>query len=131
MADIKLSDTTELAYIGDACFSLLVRQQVLSVHKGKIDQINRIVTKFVKAEGQAAAVRRMMADGFLTEEEEGLVKRARNHTNTNHPRSAGPVTYKMATGLEALVGYHYLAGNGERLDEIVKKAMEIVEEQEA
>ena len=131
MADIKLSDTTELAYIGDAAFSLMIRQHVLSVNKGKIDAINRIVTRYVKAEGQAAAVRKMMAEGFLTPEETDLVKRARNHTNTGHSRSAGPVAYKMATGFEALVGYHYLEGNRERLDEIVRKAIEIVEEKEA
>ena len=36
--------------------------------------------------------------------------------------------YKLATGFEALVGYLYLDGQTERLQEVVTEAMRIIEE---
>ena len=36
--------------------------------------------------------------------------------------------YKLATGFEALVGYLYLDGQTERLQEVVAEAMRIIEE---
>ena len=67
-----------------------------------------------------------MFDG-LTEEEQRLVKRARNKKFTTKARNADPVTYKWATAFEALVGYLYLAGETERLGQVIEEAIAIVE----
>ncbi|MEG2457263.1 MAG: Mini-ribonuclease 3, partial [Clostridia bacterium] len=48
-----------------------------------------------------------------------IVKRGRN-TRTGHvPKSASVIDYKRATALEALLGYLYLLGRRERLQEIM------------
>ena len=48
-----------------------------------------------------------------------IVTRARNHKTNSSPKNTDIITYKNATGLEALVGYLYLEGNNERIVEIM------------
>ena len=55
----------------------------------------------------------------MTEEELDVVKRARNYKTTSHPKSCDIITYKYATGLEALIGYLELTNHSERIDEIM------------
>ena len=62
---------------------------------------------------------RAIDEDFLTEEELLIVMRARNHKNNSHPRNTDIITYKNATGLEALIGYLYLKDNLNRLTEIM------------
>ena len=81
---------------------------------------------FVKASGQAQAVRELMK-GFLTDEELALAKRARNHRTSSKPRNADPVEYKLATAFEALIGALYLSGETDRIEEIIGEALNIIE----
>ena len=37
------------------------------------------------------------------------------------------MTYKWATAFEALIGYLYLAGEEQRLDQLLQKSFEIIE----
>ena len=69
----------------------------------------------------------MIASGFLTEEEERIYKRARNHRTMSRPQHADPKDYKIATGFEALLGYLYLSDERERLREIAGEAVRIVD----
>lgn len=62
----------------------------------------------------------------LTEQEQALVKRARNRKYSSKAKNADPVTYKWATAFEALVGYLYLADDTERLNWVLNRAIEIV-----
>ena len=48
-----------------------------------------------------------------------IVKRARNYKTTSHPKNCDIITYKYATGLEALIGYLYLTNNKGRIDKIM------------
>lgn len=125
-ADLRVCDTTELAYMGDAVYEVYIRKYVLEHFRAKINEVNRKVIDFVRADGQAKAAKFMLSEGFLSETEESLYKRARNHTNTNHPRGTSPMTYKMATGFEAVVGYLYLTGDDVRLAEFIEKTVEIL-----
>ena len=61
----------------------------------------------------------MIAGNFLSNEELDVVKRARNYKTTSHPKNCDIITYKYATGLEALIGYLNLKENIERIDEIM------------
>ena len=61
----------------------------------------------------------MMDKEFLTSDELDIVKRARNYKTTSHPKSCDIITYKYATGLEALIGYLDLTNRKERIDEIM------------
>ena len=125
---LNTADTTALAYIGDAVYEVYIRKYVVGDAHAKTSEINERAVGFVNANSQAACVRKLMSDGFLTEDETALVKRARNRTNTAHPRGATPTEYKLATGFEALIGWLYMTGRTERLEEVVAKAIEITED---
>ncbi|EFR95439.1 ribonuclease III, partial [Listeria ivanovii FSL F6-596] len=43
------------------------------------------------------------------------------------PKNTDPATYSMSTSFEAVLGYLYLAGQLDRLQEWMEKALEIVE----
>ena len=124
--DPRTSDTTMLAYIGDAVYELYVRSFAATeakpgVHAG---ELNKYTVAFVKADSQAESAKAIMAADVLTEEELSLMKRARNRTSTSAPRGSTPKAYKLATGLEALIGWLYITGERERLNEICSMAME-------
>ncbi|QHI72808.1 Mini-ribonuclease 3 [Aminipila terrae] len=114
-------NTTALAYIGDAVYEVYVRRYVLEKDSVNVNKQNKLAVKFVRAEGQALAIKKMMES--LDVNEQLLVKRARNKKITSKPQNADPVTYKLATAFEALVGYLYLDGNVQRLEEVINQAI--------
>ncbi len=128
IVDSKVSNTTALAYVGDAVYEVYIRKYVLEKVESSAGLMNHMAIGFVRAEAQARAVRTMADQGFLTEEELHLVKRARNHTTTAKPRGASPIEYKWATGFEALIGWLYLAEKKERLEEIIEETIRLLEE---
>lgn len=52
------------------------------------------------------------------------MKRGRNANGASVPKSASPVIYRKATGVEALFGYLYLKGNENRINEIFSYILE-------
>lgn len=124
---ISSMNTTALAYVGDAVYELKIRELLLAKSRPDIDRIHREAVRYVSSEGQARAVKALM-NGFLTEEETRLVKRARNKRATSRPRNADPRNYKLATGFEALLGYLYLAKEEQRLEEVMREAIKRTEE---
>ena len=43
----------------------------------------------------------------------------KNHKNNHKPKYSSIITYKNATGLEALIGYLYLNNNSDRINDIM------------
>ena len=125
---IRTFNTTALAYLGAAVYEVRVRRMLLERGPLNVDKIHKTAVRYVSASGQAKAVKRLM-DGFLTEEEVKLVKRARNHRTSSRPRGSNPREYKLATGFEALVGYLEVVGDFERLDEVFDEAVRTIEKE--
>ena len=123
--DLKKINTTALAYLGDAVYEVYVREASVRRNPVNIDAVHRSNIKYVRAEGQELAVRELQDE--LTPEEASLVRRARNHKITSSPRKVNPMTYKMATAFEALIGYLYLSGDKDRLEYIIEKAFDIID----
>lgn len=119
-------NTTALAYLGDAVYELQIRRRIIEEVPADAGKAHHAAVKYVSAEGQAKAARAMMASGFLTEEEERLLKRARNHRSMSRPQHANPKDYKLATGFEAVFGHLHLAGNQERIEELAAEAVRII-----
>ena len=88
------------------------------------DRLHQIAVRYVRAEGQAAAIKVIMDE--LTESEQSLVRRARNRKITSKPRNVNPVTYKWATAFEAFVGYLHLVEDQERLDWFIERAIDVI-----
>ena len=124
--DVKQINTTALAYMGDAVYEVYVRRHVMETGHVHVDRLHQMAVPFVKAEGQAKAIKHMM-ENFLTEEEQALTKRARNHKIATTAKNATPMDYKWATAFEALLGYLYLIGDTCRLEEVVAEAISYIE----
>ena len=125
--DINKMNTSTLAYLGDAVFEVIVREKIVTEKPGDVDRAHHTAVRYVSAAGQAKAAKAMLAEGFLTEEEEKIYKHARNHRSMSRPQNADPREYKIATGFEALLGFLYLSDDRQRLREIAAEAVRIVD----
>ncbi len=108
-----------LAYMGDTVYEDYIRKYLINKGIGNVNDLQTESLKYVSAKAQANYVQQMIDNNFLKESELDIVKRARNYKTTSHPKSCDIITYKYATGLEALIGYLYLDNNIERLNEIM------------
>lgn len=109
-----------LAYLGDTIYENYIRRYLIDSGIGNVNDLQKESVKYVSAKSQASFLKTMIDNRFLSEEEIDVVKRARNYKTTSHPKNCDIVTYKYATGLEALIGYLELENNEERIDEIMK-----------
>lgn len=123
--ELKQLNTTALAYMGDAVYEQFIREHILTKGTADVNKLHRISTMYVSAPAQAKIIKSLFDD--LSEEEQKLVKRARNRKYHTKAKNADPVTYKWATALEALVGYLYLSGDMQRLTELCERAVEVIE----
>ena len=108
-----------LAYLGDTVYENYVRRFLIHKGIGNVNDMQKEAISYVSAPKQALFLQKMLDSDFLIDEEIDVVKRARNYKTTSHPKSCDIITYKYATGLEALIGYLDLAGRKERIDEIM------------
>lgn len=126
--NIAYMNTTVLAFLGDTVYETYVRRHVIEKGQVNADLLHRMSVRYVRADAQAYALKLILDE--LTDEEQSLVKRARNKKISTKPKNADPVVYKWATAFEALVGFLYMLQNHVRLDEIVVKAIELIEGRE-
>ena len=108
-----------LAYMGDTVYEDYIRKYLITKGIGNVNDLQTESLKYVSAVSQAKFIQELIDKDILSESELDIVKRARNYKTTSHPKSCDIVTYKYATGLEALIGYLYLDNNKERIDEIM------------
>ncbi|HHT89817.1 MAG: ribonuclease III domain-containing protein [Bacillota bacterium] len=106
-----------LAYVGDAVYELYIRTR-LAGYPAKMHKLHRMAVKYVQASKQAEIVHRWEPE--LTEDERNLVRRGRN-AKGGSSRHGDVVDYRYSTGLEALLGYLYLTGQEERLQELLSE----------
>lgn len=108
-----------LAYLGDSIYEVYVRKYLIDKNIMKVNELQKEATKYVSARGQASYLQKMLDSNFLTDDELKIVIRARNHKSHAHPKNTDIITYKCATGLEALIGFLYLNNQNERIKEIM------------
>ncbi len=127
--DISKINITALAYIGDAVHELYVRSHVLGTGKYHVDALHKDSVKYVSANGQSFAVR-AMCENFLTESENTFIRKAKNKKIISKPKNVTPISYKWATAFEALIGFLYMSGEIERVEQIIIEEIRIVDTQE-
>lgn len=115
--EIRMLNPLVWAYIGDAIYEAFVRSHIISNTKKSAHALHIESIKFVKAKAQAQILEELMPS--LTEEEQDIVRRGRNTKAGHIPKNADVMDYRLATALEALIGYIYLMKRFERLDEIM------------
>lgn len=112
-----------LAYIGDGVYELFVRTKVIEEHENMpANKLHKKTVQYVKAHAQANSIDAMLP--HLTEDETAVYKRGRNAKSNTTPKNADMADYRKATGFEALIGFLYLSGENERLNELMDIAYE-------
>lgn len=121
MINPQLLSGADLAFLGDAYYELIIRNYLL--HKG-ITNLHRLhdeCVKYVSRTAQHKISKQLFPE--LTDEEKTIFKRGRNY---NYKVKAED--YLNASGFEAVVGYLYLKDNKLRLQQLIEKAIKIIEE---
>lgn len=120
--DPRRMGTAALAFMGDAVYSMLVREHLCCRSICKAGKLHSEAVAMVCCESQAAHMLRIM--DMLTDEERAVYMRGRN-THTSHvPKNSGVGDYRSATGLEALFGFLYLDGQLARMRELFERLTE-------
>ncbi len=117
-----------LAYLGDTVYDLYVRTTLAETLRLPMRALHLEAAKHVCAAGQAAAYRRI-ADA-LSEEEQAAFRRGRNAHSGTVPKHADVRDYRVATGLEALLGHLYLLGRDERIGALMRLALTLTNDLE-
>lgn len=122
--DWKMYSPLTLAYIGDAAYELVIRSIVVKTANCQPQKLHQKVTSKVSAKAQAQMIAALLP--MLTEEEEAVYRRGRNSKPYTKAKNASMQEYLEATGFEALMGYLYLYGNYERMNELIEAGLKVL-----
>ena len=111
-----------LAYLGDAVYDVVIRTIVVKRGNRQAHKLHESTTGIVRAEAQARAARAILP--HLTTEEAAVYRRGRGAHPEHSAKNASRREYLEATGLEALIGYLYLARRHERLMDLIHTGLE-------
>ena len=119
--DVRTYSPLVLAYIGDAVYELMIRSKVINHGSMQVNKMHKHSAALVKASAQAQLIKALQEE--LTEEELAAYKRGRNAKSATRAKHATMIDYRMATGLEALVGWLFLTEQYARLVELVSRGL--------
>lgn len=119
----ELLNPLVLAYIGDAVYEVYIRVHISKNGLNKTNTLHKAATSFVSAKAQASILDKIQ--DVLLEDEINIVRRGRNAHSNTIPKNATIADYKKATAFEALIGYLFLSKKDDRLEEIIKIAIDI------
>ena len=122
--DYKQCNGLTLAYMGDAVYELYIREYAISLGYSRVNDLHKKVIHFTSGNAQAALMHYLLSVNFLTEEELSIFKRGRNSHVHIQRKNMNLQDYLDATGFEALIGYLHLGNKKERIEEIIKIAIE-------
>ncbi len=110
-----------LAYVGDCVYELYVRTYLIKDANHNVNSLHKAATKYVCCKAQAQFYKKI--ESLLSENEISVFKRGRN-TKSHVPKNANVGDYRIATGVEALMGYLYLSGEKQRICDLMKHIFE-------
>ncbi|GIW49701.1 MAG: mini-ribonuclease 3 [Anoxybacillus sp.] len=123
--DFQQLNGLTLAYIGDAVYELFVRHHLLALGKVKPNDLHNLAKTYVCAKAQAKVLQSLLNHHQLSDQEISIVRRGRNAKSGSTPKSTDVQTYRQSTGFEALIGYHFLNGNEERLHQLMQWVFDV------
>ena len=119
--EVNLISPLVWAYVGDSVYEVFIRTHLVETTKLKPHKLHVEAIKYVKAKAQAEMLEKLQ--DMLTDKEKEIVRRTRNTENHHVPKNADPTDYMYATAFEGLIGYLYLSGQTERLNEILNECI--------
>ncbi len=108
-----------LAFVGDAVYSLFVREKLVFNHDLKAGELNKLATREVNAKAQADFVEKIFP--LLTETEQDVYRYARNSKKNTRAKNASVVEYNKSTGFEAIIGFLWMTGQYDRINFLLCK----------
>ena len=114
---VKQLSPVTLAFVGDAVYSLYVREEEVRLCDAKLIELQKHTSKRVSAVGQSELLKRI--EKLFTEEEEEIYHRGRNAKKTTRSKSASVTDYNRSTGFEAVLGFLYLSVRADRITQLV------------
>lgn len=126
--EIVAYNGTTLAYIGDAVMSLYVRHWLIEQGWQKPKVLQKKSEAWVSAKAQANFLVKLQEEQFFDETETAMILRGRNAKTESKAKNADMMTYRLATGLEAVIGFLELTKKQERLDQLLMRIKEIGEQ---
>jgi len=117
--DVRNINVLVLAYLGDTIYEDYIRRYLIRSGIANVNDLQTESIKYVSAKSQSMFLTKLIDEGFFSDDELDVIRRARNNTSKAHPKNTDIITYKLATGLEALIGYLDLTDNNKRIDEIM------------
>jgi len=114
--DINHISMLGLAHVGDAVYDLVIRSMLCVEGHQSVTELHKLTVSYVNAPAQAKAVEKILP--MLTAEELAVYKRGRNTRVNSVPQKASIGEYHASTGIEALLGWLYLLGRKDRINEL-------------
>lgn len=121
-AEARQFSPVVLAFVGDAVYSLYIREKLSLTTDYKTGELQRLTSQLVSAHGQSELLEKVLP--LLNEEEEDIFRRGRNAKKATKSKNASVAEYNRSTGFEALLGYLYISGQRERINFLLSESLE-------
>lgn len=109
----------QLAFLGDAIHTLFVRKWVLENFNKPMNDIHKICANYCSAVHQSEVLLQLQ----LNEDEQEIVRKARNVKAKHTAKNAEIKDYKFATAFEALVAYLKINNKTDRLNYVLNESI--------
>ena len=121
--DLHSYSPLTLAYLGDAVYEIIIRTMIVESKSGTVKSLHKYSSSLVNAKAQAELFAAI--ENELSEEEFCIYKRGRNAKSHSVAKNADIHDYRIATGVECLMGYLYLCGKTDRCLELIRNGLKI------
>ena len=114
--DIHEMSPVALAFVGDAVLELLVRARLVGSTRLQPNRLHTVATHYVSAHAQCRELE--ILELLLTEAEANVLRRGKNASKASVAKHATVQEYRASTGLECLLGWLYLRGENDRIQQL-------------
>ena len=114
--DIHEMSPVALAFVGDAVLELLVRARLVGSTRLQPNRLHTVATHYVSAHAQCRELE--ILEPLLTEAEANVMRRGKNASKASVAKHATVQEYRASTGLECLLGWLYLRGENDRIQQL-------------
>lgn len=114
--DIHEMSPLALAFVGDAVLELLVRARLVGTTRLQPNQLHTSATRYVSARAQSRELE--ILEPLLAEAEANVLRRGKNASKASVAKHATVQEYRASTGLECLLGWLYLQGQLDRVQQL-------------
>ena len=114
--DIHEMSPLALAFVGDAVLELLVRAKLVGTTRLQPNRLHTVVTHYVSAHAQSRELE--ILEPLLSEAEASVLRRGKNASKASVAKHATVQEYRASTGFECLLGWLYLQGRTDRVQEL-------------